>query len=394
MKSSEFSIWQIAFRPFFLFSSLFAMLAIGLWLLLLTGKTGSFEPYGGWYIWHGHEMVFGYVQAIVIGFLLTASRNWTGQTGASKTLIQIIFAAWLAARVAWLIATIPNWLLATMDMAAPLLAALGLAQTLRAGEKAAGKDNQGHNWPFVGLLLLLAGFQVLFHYLLYYQSAYIPVLQRVAVLAMMAVTFWVSGRVLPFFTRARLQTPPPEIPTILKSVTMTLTWLVLPFYLMQALMQQMKVSELDGLFQYMLSLICLGAAAGHSRLLSLFYRKGVLSEPMLWSLYLAYGWMIAGLISLAIQPWVATPWLHTITIGGLFGMVFSMMARICLGHTGRKIIALRGMATAFAAIQLVVVLRLAASYQLSALLMIACMLVFLFHYLPILCRERADGKPG
>jgi len=404
--NTKFSIWQIAFRPFFLFASVFAFSAMLLWILVLSGKLSAFQPYGGWFIWHGHEMVFGFVQAIAIGFLLTASRNWTGQPGVDAAFIRLVFAAWLIARVAWLWADIPNWLLALLDMAAPILAARGLAQTLSAGERAAGKDNQGHNWPFVALLLGFAVFQALYHYLLYYQSPYVSVLQRAAVLMMLAMTFWVSGRVLPFFTRARLQTPPANIPTIIKSVTMTLTWMVLPFYLLQSLLLQMGLSEVSHLFGYMLAFIALAASLGHLRLLSLFYQPGVSSEPMLWSLYLAYLWMIAGLVLLAVNIWLKTPWVHAITMGGLFSMILSMMARISLGHTGRKISALKGMALVFVLLQLAAFIRIAtdlglnqlidgiAIYSVAAVLMLLSLLVFLFHYLPILCRPRADGKPG
>ena len=28
--------------------------------------------------WHAHEMIYGYVMAVVAGFLLTAVGNWTG----------------------------------------------------------------------------------------------------------------------------------------------------------------------------------------------------------------------------------------------------------------------------------------------------------------------------
>ncbi|WP_420590253.1 NnrS family protein [Bacterioplanoides sp.] len=403
---SGFSIWHIAFRPFFLFASLFVFAALLLWLLVLSGEVGNFQPYSGWFIWHGHEMVFGFVQAIAVGFLLTASRNWTGQPGVSKRFIQILFIVWLLARLGWLWAGIPAWLLASLDVITPLLAAAGLANTLSAGEQASHSDNQSHNWPFVGLLLGLAIFQAIYHYLLYFHSPYIATLQRVAALIMMAMTFWVSGRVVPFFTRLRLKTPVVAIPELLKHTTMTLTWLLVPVYLLQALLQQMGIHEIAQLLEYALALCAVLAVTGHLGLLRLFYQRGVFSEPMLWSLYLAYLWLMVGLLLLALTPWAATPWLHAITMGGLFAMILAMMARISLGHTGRKITALRGMSLVFVAIQCAVVIRLLpdlglaavidhlTAYRLAATLLLVGLATFLYHYLPILLRPRADGKPG
>ena len=83
-------ILSAGFRPFFLGASIWAAVAVPLWLgayaegLVLSTKLAP--P-----IWHAHEMVFGYAAATVAGFLLTAIPNWTGrmplQGGALATLV-------------------------------------------------------------------------------------------------------------------------------------------------------------------------------------------------------------------------------------------------------------------------------------------------------------------
>lgn len=120
---------------------------------------------------------------------------------------------------------------------------------------------------------------------------------------------------------------------------------------------------------------------------------------MLWSLYLSYGWIIVGYALIAIiQFSSATPnWLHAITIGGLLGMIVSMMARISLGHTGRKITALKGISIAFILIQLATLVRIGLisniGFILSIGMVLVAMIIFLFHYTGILIRPRADGRP-
>ena len=76
-------LWRLGFRPLFLAGSALALLAIPLWLAALLGLFADWQPTGGWLAWHRHEMVFGFVVAIIAGFLLTAVQTWTGRVGLS-----------------------------------------------------------------------------------------------------------------------------------------------------------------------------------------------------------------------------------------------------------------------------------------------------------------------
>ncbi|MEH6448933.1 MAG: NnrS family protein [Oleispira sp.] len=397
-------IWQGAFRPFFLAASIFITLGFIVWALVLSnslpGNLAQHHPYGGWLVWHSHEMIFGFVQAIAIGFLLTASRNWTGQIGISNSMLKIIVLCWLSARIAWFIPAIPTLLLMLLDASAPLLSAFGLAQILAMGEKHNGKGSQKHNWPFVILLTAFALIQIVFHLLLIFQAEYITLLMQVAVLIMAAMTFWVSGRVLPFFTRARLQAPARDLPKGLLEFSMTSSWLIIPFYLAAQYVDMTALSIIT-------AMIALCAAVSQSYRLALFYRTGVTQEPMLWSLYLAFAWLIAGYTLIAIDllmgikdlsTGMQLPWLHAMTIGGLLSMIISMMARISLGHTGRKIRALPYMALCFTLLQIATLIRLIGpsvapeiSYMLAIFCIISALAIFLFHYGKILWLPRADG---
>ena len=95
-------IWRLGFRPFFLGGSLFALLAIPLWIAALNGLLGNWQPAGGWLAWHRHELLFGFGAAIIAGFLLTAVQNWTGQPGLSGKPLAALAGLWLAARLGWL----------------------------------------------------------------------------------------------------------------------------------------------------------------------------------------------------------------------------------------------------------------------------------------------------
>src|SRR5215468_6612717 len=77
--SSMSPILQYGFRPFFLAAGLHAGLAIPVWLCAYVfGSSLPPGPFVGM-AWHAHEMIFGYVGAVVAGFILTAVPNWTGR---------------------------------------------------------------------------------------------------------------------------------------------------------------------------------------------------------------------------------------------------------------------------------------------------------------------------
>ncbi|MDH5738683.1 MAG: NnrS family protein, partial [Gammaproteobacteria bacterium] len=91
---------NLGFRIFFLGAGLFALAASIIWLLIyLLGwqllSTG-YPPV----VWHGHEMLFGYTLAVVVGFLLTAARNWSGIQTIHGLPLGGLFLIWLLARVA------------------------------------------------------------------------------------------------------------------------------------------------------------------------------------------------------------------------------------------------------------------------------------------------------
>ncbi len=140
-----FALWQLGFRPFYLLASAFAALSIPLWALQYAGWLG--RPYLHGPLWHAHEMVFGFTLAVIVGFLLTAGRNWSGRSTPTGAALAGLALLWLAARV--LVLTPFGWLAATANVAFPVAAAMALAVPFIAG-------GSRRNYFFVGLLLLLA----------------------------------------------------------------------------------------------------------------------------------------------------------------------------------------------------------------------------------------------
>jgi uncharacterized protein involved in response to NO len=108
-------LWALGFRPFYLLAAVLAAVAVPVWVAQYLGWISL--PRAG-LAWHMHEMVFGMAVAVIVGFLLTAARAWTGLWTPRESHLAALAALWLGARVALLAAP-------------PLPAALGIAPPSR-----------------------------------------------------------------------------------------------------------------------------------------------------------------------------------------------------------------------------------------------------------------------
>ncbi|HET9459204.1 MAG TPA: NnrS family protein, partial [Sphingomicrobium sp.] len=134
------------FRPFFFGGAAWGLIALTLWILALAGAVSlptMFDPLA----WHRHEMLFGFVGAIIAGFLLTAIPNWTGRLPIAGWPLAGLFALWAAARLALLFSGFTGLALAAiLDVGFFVtLAALAAREVLLANNR---------NLPVVGLILL------------------------------------------------------------------------------------------------------------------------------------------------------------------------------------------------------------------------------------------------
>jgi hypothetical protein len=98
---------RLGFRPFYLGAATLACLGIPLWVISYLGRVTlplKLAPV----LWHTHEMLFGFAAAVIIGFLLTAGRAWTGRSTPRGAVLDVLAALWLAARLAALGAPLPR----------------------------------------------------------------------------------------------------------------------------------------------------------------------------------------------------------------------------------------------------------------------------------------------
>src|SRR6476660_5596292 len=153
--SSEYSdyrgpaVFSYGFRPFFLGAALFAGVVIPVWILVFAGVGHSCFLYPA-RDWHVHEMVFGFLPAVITGFMLTAIPNWTDRSPIRGTELIVLFVLWLTGRLIMAIPRVPPIMSAIVD-GAFLVTVAGLVWR----EIAAGKS--WNRAPMGVLISLYAG---------------------------------------------------------------------------------------------------------------------------------------------------------------------------------------------------------------------------------------------
>ncbi|MES2323561.1 MAG: NnrS family protein [Pseudomonadota bacterium] len=377
-------LWALGFRPFYLLAGALAVLAVPLWLAQYLGWLHGWPNIN--LAWHMHEMVFGMAVAVIIGFLFTAGRTWTGlQTpqGASLAGLALL---WIAGRVAMLAA--PPWLAAPVDLLFLPLAAWAMYSVLR-------KSGNTRNLPLVGLLALLTLANAVFHASVLGMLALSPVAPvHAAILIIVIIESVIGGRVIPMFTNNGAPGAGAKVhPRVDKTAL--------------GLMAAAGLAWVAGLQGWPMALLAGLAGAASLWRLSGWKPQRTLGKPLLWILHLGYAWIGIGFLLLGLAAagiGSASTAIHALAVGSMAGLIIGMMTRTTLGHTGRVMAAGRAEPAMFGLIQAGALLRVLAGFApadwrdaallLSALCWSASFALFIVVYAPYLWRARIDGKEG
>ena len=337
------------FRPFFLAAALWAPVSMALWLAMLTGSfelPSVFDPVS----WHAHEALFGYLGAVLAGFLLTAVPNWTDRSPLAGWPLASLFALWVLGRVA----------VAASEWLAPLVVALiDLSCLVVLVGYVLREIVIRRNWRNLVVVTMIGMFiagNALFHREAagdgYAVSGHGLRIGLVAAIMMISV---IGGRIVPAFTRnwmvARDSEVLPAVFGRLDGLALALTlialvmWIVLPdtpetgyLLLASGLAQAVRLSRWRGL------------DAGR--------------EPLLWILHVGYAFVPLGMLGVGatiLWPDVLppAPAQHLWMAGAIGVMTLAVMTRATLGRSGRELTAGPGTVAVFLLIVVSVFARLA-----------------------------------
>ncbi len=377
------------FRPFFLLGPIWALVVVALWIEALAGSITlptMFDPLG----WHRHEMLFGFLSAVITGFLLTAIPNWTGRPSLAGARLAMMVGLWAAARFAILFSGAVGPASAMLVEAAFLLAFAGFC----AREILIARNR---NVPIVGVILLFA------------VAASVDHLEQMGVMAsdglgwrggfalvLMLITI-IGGRIIPSFTAnwliKRGETKLPRQASTFDHVTIGATALALASWAFEA-MPSLTAALL--------------IAAGLLQLARLLRWGGwrTAPEPLVLVLHVSYAWLPIGLLLLGTSiidvDVPRTAGLHALGAGAMSSMVLAVMSRATLGHTGRELRAGTATTIIYALVTLGAAVRVSAAWipfdylhviRCAGLLWGGAFLMFVLVYGPKLLGPRLDGRP-
>jgi uncharacterized protein involved in response to NO len=384
--SSTLPILQYGFRPFFLAAALYASLAIPVWLCAYVLGFSPRGPFVGM-AWHAHEMIFGYVGAVIAGFILTAIPNWTGRLPLSGPPLAGLVAQWIAGRLAVAFVPLPAVAM-VIDLAFPAVLAFAVWREVIAGRN-------WRNAPVAVMLTLFGTASALHHA----ENLGLPLDGqgvRLALAAIAVLMALIGGRIVPSFTRnwlvKRGELSRPAEFGLLDKIALVVTAIAL---LCWVAIPDLRIAGVGLVLAGVLLALRLSRWCG----------QRTFREPILAVLHLGYAWLAIALVLLGVSIGFpdlvpANSALHALTAGAIGTMTLAVMTRASLGHTGRAIEADGWTIAIYATVTLGALLRMAALLLPSAYLPLLeaggavwslAFLLFALRYGPILCRPRVGS---
>ena len=389
---AKWALFRYGFRPFFLAAGLAALLLVPWWAAALAWGVplGTSWPAA---LWHGHEMLFGFIVAAVAGFLLTAVPSWTGARGFAGWPLVLLAGLWLTGRIGVSAsAGLPLPVVAALDLSfLPALAGFVLVPLVRA---------RNRNSPLLAVLLTLWLTNVAFYWgLTHGDSIFARHALLVGIDIVLVLVTVIGGRIVPAFTSSALTQ---------QGIGISLrAWRGMT----PLAVGVMVVAVICDLFRpesVAAGAVALAAGVIQAVRLAQWRMLRTLRTPIVWVLHVAYLWLPVGLVlkglALIFALAFAAYYLHALTIGAAALMIMAVMTRASLGHTGRPLVVSGATAYAYGLLAAAAVVRvfgpalLPLAYVkivvLAAALWAVAFGIYLLGYTPMLIAPRVDGKPG
>lgn len=380
------ALFSYGFRPFFLFGAIWAALSVPLWIYAYGNGIGFIGDMPA-HEWHVHEMLYGYLAAVIAGFLLTAVPNWTGRLPVLGNRLMLLFALWSCGRLAMLargqIGPVASAVIDCLFLV--VLAAMMWREII------VGKNNK--NVPVCVLATLLSLSNIGFHSgALSYEVHEFSEHFAIGVIALMIAL--IGGRIVPSFTRnwltQRKISPLPAQFGVIDKAALGSAGLALLGWTIDA------GNPMTGVLLFV-------AGGAHALRLARWqgWKTGV--EPLVFVLHVGYAWLPVSFLLMGVSAFApaavpAYAALHALTAGAMGTMTLAVMTRATLGHTGRKLaadawtIVVYGLVVAGASLRILGATLLVHFYMeaivLSSLLWSGAFALFAVRYGPMLVRPK------
>lgn len=373
---------SLGFRPLYIVGCLWALVSVAVWVFHPTLIKHPFDGLS----WHAHEMLWSFIGTIAVGFLLTASANWTGLNPLKGAGLAFICVLWIIARIGYLVGGETFFLIgAVSETIFFFYSSYCLLNVVM-------KSKNQRNYGLPVMVFGLGFFNILFLRAVWVDG-YVEVIEmfNLGLICMAMIALLIARRVIPFFAMRRVANL--KLPMQVRSghAQLLLTFVAIVFGIF-------KVFPLMGLAL---------AVAGAISIVQVIRWKprAVLHNPLLWILYLGYAAMGFGLILAGAQLLGITTGgfsraaghVHLIGMGGFSILIIGMVTRTALGHLGRPLALDKSMIISYYLMIAAVVFRLLAVWptayysffiDAAAIAWIICFALYLWRFIPMLIRPR------
>ncbi len=335
-------------------------------------------------------MMFGYVIAVVAGFLLTAIKNWTGEEVLRGKPLAFLFMLWLAARILPLTGMVTIEVIAVFDVAFLFFLAVACLRPVL-------KVRQYKQIGIVSKIFLLMLCNLAFYLgLLGVLADGVQWGLYSALYMIIALIFVMMRRVMPMFIKNGID----------GDVELTnRAWVD---HSSLVLLVGLWISDVFTDYATVTAVFAVLLALLHSLRLAGWYTRQIWSKSLVWVLVVAYASFILGFalkalsITSGISPFLSV---HAYTAGGIGLLTIGMMSRVSLGHTGRSVFEPPAIVFwSFAALSLGLIFRVIVPLfdmdlyiywvGISQVLWMIAFAIFIYVYAPMLLSARVDGRDG
>lgn len=383
------ALFANGFRPFFLLGAIQAGLSILVWLPLFYGElslASVFAPRD----WHVHEMLYGYLPAVITGFLFTAIPNWTGRLPLQGRPLAGLVMVWIAGRLAVTFSVGTGWWVAMLvDASFLLLVAAAAAREILAGRN-------WRNLKVVALVALLFAGNAAFHLEVHFGGTAVYGI-RIGIAVVVLLISLIGGRIIPSFTRNwMVRENPGRLPV--------------PFGRFDMIVVALGALALAGWIvapDHRIAGAALAIAAlMHFIRLSRWAGDRTLRERLLTVLHVGYFFVPLGFLLNAASAFGLvedSAGIHAWMVGAAGIMTLAVMTRASLGHTGQALTASAATQAIYAAIVVAAVARICAVIHIAqsgwllhvaAAAWVIAFLGFALAYGPLLVRHDPRMRPA
>lgn len=334
------ALLSMGFRPFFILAALMAVLNPSIWIAHYLGHISLRLPTSVLF-WHGHEMLFGFSGALIAGFILTASPNWTRSLPYQGRSLAFLVVLWTIERLSFFMPVTDGLAFFLMNTFFPALTVMLLLKL---------QNSPKHKYVFIPILLGITLAKLGYsggH--LFPDMGYERTGQQIGIGLVRFILLLMAGRLIPMFMRKKIEGLQVFVPVWLNPLALfPIGILALPF----------PANTPPSL----LTIIYLWAIITGIIRQGMWLPHRAIKIPLLLVLQMGTGFVYVGLILELIGLYYPTisfsqiP-MHMLMVGGLGVLGIGMMTRIALGNTGNPVKADKLIVFAYGCVGLGAILR-------------------------------------